>query len=217
VFSSATGGRVSETSRLAGVSYNPVNQPPIEEQLRAVRGAIEDLGRVIGGKPLSLEASAGASAPWQTAGQWLAVRQGDRPAGGLGVLTGPILETVAQEGQVVWFELAMDQISGPIFPELKYVAPPIYPGSWQDFSLVWDVARGFAALDARLDRFSHPLVMRREFLTVYKGKGLPPGKGSYSFRYWLGFWDRTLTSDEIEQFRTALLAFLEQEGIPLRG
>jgi phenylalanyl-tRNA synthetase beta chain len=73
------------------------------------------------------------------------------------------------------------------------------------------------ALLKRLDAFSHPLVMRREFLYAYKGKGLPQGTGSYSFRFWLGAWDRTLTSDEIEAFRNAFLAFLQAEGLALRG
>ena len=115
-----------------------------------------------------------------------------------------------------YVRIALD-LDGTIYPELKYQAPPIYPGSWQDFSLVWDVAAGFQPLADRLDEFTHPLVLGREFLTVYKGKGLPPGKGSYSFRYWLGRTDATLTSDEIEQFRTALLAFLQSVDIPLRG
>jgi len=123
---------------------------------------------------------------------------------------------VALDGQVMWFELAMDALEGPIFPELKYQAPPIYPGSWQDFSLVWDVAQGFAALEARLNAFSHPLVLRREFLYVYKGRGMPAGKGSYSFRFWLGAWDRTLTGEQIDQFRSTFLAFLQAEGLALR-
>ena len=42
--------------------------------------------------------------------------------------------------------------------------------------------------------------MRREFLYAYKGKGLPPGKASYSYRYWLGAWDHTLTSEEIDSY-----------------
>ena len=135
----------------------------------------------------------------------------------MGVLHGPILEAVAPEGgQVVWFELAMEQLQGPIYPRLTYKAPPIYPGSWQDFSMVWDVAKGFAALEERLATFSHPLIMRREFLYAYKGKGIPKGQASYSYRYWLGAWDRTLSSEEIDEFRNALLKFLESEDISLR-
>jgi phenylalanyl-tRNA synthetase beta chain len=140
-----------------------------------------------------------------------------QPVGAVGVLAGKVLDSVAEDGPVVWFELALDDLEGALYPQLKYRPAPEYPGSWQDFSLVWDLARGFAALEDRLDRFSHPLVVRREFLYVYKGKGLPAGKGSYTFRFWLGSWDHTLASEEIDGFRAALLAFLQSENIPLRA
>ncbi len=210
-------GGCVETSRLAGVSFHQMSQPSLEEHFGAIKGVIEDLARAVGCGPLRFVPSSGGETPWEIPGHWVAIHVGERAIGGLGALTGPVLHTMAQEGQVVWFELALDELQGPVYPQLKYAAPPIYPGSWQDFSLVWDAARGFAALEDQLNRFSHPLVMRREFLYVYKGKGMPPGKGSYSFRFWLGAWDRTLTSEEIEQFRTALLGFLHVAGIPLRG
>jgi len=217
VYSQNANGGSLESTRLAGVSFHQMHQPTLEEHFRAIRGVVEDLGRVLGCGSLAFEARAAAEAPWQIPGHFVAVVRDGQRVGDLGALDGKILDSVAQEGQVIWFELAMGALEGPIFPELQYQAPPIYPGSWQDFSLVWDVEQGFAALEARLNAFSHPLVMRREFLYVYKGKGLPPRTGSYSFRFWLGAWDRTLTSGEIEEFRTAFLAFLQAEGIPLRG
>ena len=58
--------------------------------------------------------------------------------------------------------------------------------------------------------------MRREFLYRYKGKGLPKGKASYSYRYWIGSWDHTLGSEEIDDFRNAFLKYLESQEIPLR-
>jgi phenylalanyl-tRNA synthetase beta chain len=210
-------GKAVEQTRLAGISFQQAGYPPLEEHFRAIKGAIEDLGRLLGCGPLGFEAGGPGEAPWQMPGHFASIRRGDRAVGALGVLAGKILETVAQEGQVVWFELSMEALDGSIYPELKYVPAPVYPGSWQDFSLVWDIAEGFAALEARLNRFAHPLVVRREFVTVYKGKGLAPGKGSYSFRYWLGAPDHTLSSGEIEQFRSAFLAFLAAEGVPLRG
>jgi phenylalanyl-tRNA synthetase beta chain len=217
VYSPDQDGGPLESTRLAGVSFHQMHQPTLEEHFRAIRGVVEDLGRVLGCGPLAFEARAAEDAPWQIPGHFVAVVRDGRRVGEVGALDGKILDSVAQEGQVIWFELAMDSLEGPIFPELKYQAPPIYPGSWQDFSLVWNVEQGFAALEARLNAFSHPLVMRREFLYVYKGKGLPPRTGSYSFRYWLGAWDRTLTSGEIEEFRNAFLAFLQAAGISLRG
>lgn len=216
VYGLAEDGASREAPRLAGVSFHAMHQPTLEEHFRSVRGVMEDLGRVLGCGPLGFDAAADIQAPWQIPGHFVAITRNGQRVGTLGALEGRLLETVAQDGQVVWFELDMDALDGPIHPDLKYQAPPIYPGSWQDFSLVWDLSQGFAALEKRLDAFSHPLVMRREFLYVYKGKGLPPGTGSYSFRFWLGAWDHTLTSEEIESFRTALLAFLQTEGLSLR-
>lgn len=209
-------GKAVERSRLAGLSFHQVDFPPLEEHFREVKGAIEDLARMLGCGPFAFHSSASSTAPWEVPAYWATIELGGKPLGGIGVLAGPILEKVAIDGQVVWFDLAIDAIDGQIFPELKYAPPPIYPGSWQDFSLVWDVAQGFTALEQRLNKFSHALVLDREFLTVYKGKGLPPGQGSYSFRYWIGARDHTLSAEEIEQFRAALLAFLQAESIALR-
>ncbi len=216
VYQSGEDGESCETTHAAGISVAPPNQPSAEEHFRAVKGAIEDIARAIG-DTFRFEPSTEGRSPWQVADHWVAVRRGERTVGSLGLLAGPVRETVAQDDQVVWFELAMDGLQGPLFPQINYAAPPIYPGSWQDFSLVWDVAQGFAELDKRLDEFTHPLVLRREFLYYYKGKGMEAGKASYSYRYWLGAWDHTLTSDEIEDFRSSLLRFLASREIQLRA
>lgn len=209
-------GGSHETTHVAGVSVAPANQPSAEDHFRAIKGAIEDIARAIG-CGFRFEPSAEALSPWQVADHWVAIRRDGRGVGSLGLLAGPVRETVAQEDQVVWFELAMDELAGEIYPEIHYAAPPIYPGSWQDFSLVWDVGEGFAALDSRLNGFSHSLVLRREFLYYYKGKGMEPGTASYSYRYWIGAWDHTLSSEEIEDFRNALLGFLQSNAIRLRA
>ncbi len=206
-----------ETTRLGGISYQQSPQPPLEEHLRGIKGAIEDLGRMIGGKPFSFVPADASDLPWQAPGHWVAIRYGEETVGGLGALVGKALEAVAPDGgQVVWFEMDFDRLEGPIFPMVEYEAPPRYPGSWQDFSLVWDLDQGFAALEAVLAEFSHPLVTGREFVTSYKGKGLPKGKASYSYRFWIGASDHTLTSEEIEDFRNGFLGFLEQRKISLR-
>jgi phenylalanyl-tRNA synthetase beta chain len=215
VYRAADDGAVVEQNRLAGVSFNHGNQPTLEEHFSAVKGALEDLARIVG-RELAFQAGKNAQVPWQAPGHWATVLQGGKPVGELGVLGGGFLEKVVEEGQVVWFELALDELDGSIYPQLKYQPPSIYPGSWQDFSLVWDLGKGFAALEQQLNAFSHALVVQREFLGSYKGKGLPPGKGSYSFRYWIGLRERTLTNEDIDDFHRSLLAFLEAQGISLR-
>ena len=55
------------------------------------------------------------------------------------------------------------------------------------------------------------------FRILYKGKGLLPGQGSFTFRYWIGAKDHTLSSQEIEEFRGQLLAFMRNKGIGIRA
>lgn len=216
-FSLAPDNTCREVARVAGVSYCQPGQPTLEEQFREIKGVLEDVGRVTGAGPLTFFPSLADPTPWQAANHWVEIRKGDRAIGSLGVLAASILKAVVPEGgQVVWFELDLAELQGPAYPAIKYTALPRYPGSWQDFSLVWDLDQGFAALENRLQAFSHPLVADREFLYAYKGKGLPPGKASYTYRFWLAAPDRTLTSEEIDQFRDAWLAFLQREAIPLR-
>ncbi|MEN6498068.1 MAG: phenylalanine--tRNA ligase subunit beta [Thermoguttaceae bacterium] len=215
-FPTADGGR-DEKPRVAGVSFNQSGQPSLEEHFRAIKGVLEDLAQVTGAGQFTFAPSMATLSPWQVANHWVEVRKGDQLVGGLGVLSDAAIKAVVPEGgQVVWFELDTQQLQGPLYPAVRYAPLPRYPGSWQDFSLVWDLASGFAGLEERLQSFSQPLVTHREFLYAYKGKGMPAGKGSFTYRFWLSAPDRTLSSEEIDQFRNALLAFLQAEGIPLR-
>lgn len=206
-----------EEARLGGLSFLADEKADPEVHFLSVKGALEDLGELLAAGPLSFFREKTSELPWQLPEKWLSVHQGDRRVGAIGVLEGTIRDVVLPEGgQVVWFELNMDALEGVLWPAPRYVPPPAFPGSVQDFSVLWEAAEGFAALEAVLAGFRHPLVEKREFLYVYKGKGLPEGKASYTFRYWIGHRDRTITSEEIEAFRTEFLRFLEAHNLRLR-
>ena len=217
VYSVGDDGCPVEEGRLAGLSFLAQEKADMEAHFLSIKAALEDLGELLGGGGFRFRLEKSAGLPWQAPERWLSVYQGDRPVGGLGVLENPAREAVVPEGgQVVWFELNMDALEGVLWPPKRYVPPPAFPGSVQDFSLLWSAAEGFAPLEAILEQFQHPLVQKRQFVYVYKGKGLPEGMASFTFRYWIGHKDRTITSEEIEGFRSALLAFLERHGIRLR-
>ena len=217
VYSMSENGTPVEEGRLAGLSFLSEEKADAESHFLSVKSALEDLGEALAGGSFRFRLENSAELPWQVPGRWLSVHQGDRLVGAIGVLEGPARQAVIPEGgQVVWFELNMDALEGVLWPAKRYVPPPAFPGSVQDFSLLWPAAEGFAPLEAILDRFEHPLIQKRQFLYVYRGKGLPEGMGSYTFRYWIGHRDRTITSEEIERFRSELLAFLERHEIRLR-
>ncbi|MCS7237113.1 MAG: phenylalanine--tRNA ligase subunit beta [Thermoguttaceae bacterium] len=217
VYWSGEDGQVREEARLSGLSFTADEKADPEEHFLAIKGAIEDLGQLLAGGPMRFQLQEQDARPWQRRGKWLSVFQGDRCIGSVGILDRGLLEVVSPEGgQLVWFELDMDALRGILWPAPKYMPPPSLPGSVQDFSLLWEAARGFAPLEEILAGFEHPLVQKRQFLYVYRGKGLPEGMGSYTFRFWIGHRDRTITSEEIESFRADFLAYLEKHGIRLR-
>lgn len=216
VFRPASNGACDERTHLAGVSYRSSGKGDQEEHFRSIRGALEDLGVILAGCHFRFVPGKESLLPWCMPGYWVEVFLGETAIGAAGVLDPVLAKVVALEGQVVWFELDMDAISGPIHPVVRYKPLAIYPRSWQDFSLLWDLTKGFDSLEETLSRFQHPLISEREFLYLFKGKGLPQGQASYTFRYWLAAPDHTLSGEEIEGFRTAFLGFLKENGISLR-
>lgn len=213
-------GDCDERTNLAGLSYLQAGGSP-ETHFLEIKSALEDLGKLFN-RPFRFVAASTQPTPWQSPEHWVEVRQNvdgrDRLVGGMGVLDKKLLKTVSPEGgQVVWFELEFDKIDGELFPVAAFREPPKYPLSWQDFSLVWGLDRGFEPLEKTLDGFTHPLLKSREFLVVYKGKGLEKGTASYSFRFWIGADDHTLDGTELEAFHGSFLEYIARHGIALRG
>ncbi|MDR0390811.1 MAG: phenylalanine--tRNA ligase subunit beta [Planctomycetaceae bacterium] len=212
-----------EEHRLAGVAFKQsASGNSLEEFYLLIKSAVEDIFSVCNIRDVRFVESSGEgdlSYPvWCSAGSWIQIYVGDQVVGSLGVLDKNMMNKVSPEGGgVVWFEILLDKLDGKLFPEIKFVEPPRYPISWQDFSLVWGIADGFGQLENLLDQFSDPLIVKREFLVSYKGKGLDKDKASYSFRFWIGAQDHTLSGEEIENFHKHFLNFIDEKKISLRN
>ena len=210
-----------EIGCFSGISYVAGNPLSLEEHFRQIRGAIEDVGRFVDvGTRAKCEIGTEEkrSAPWEIPGEYLIFTRSGEEVTRAGVLSGKILEEVIGEssGQVVWFEIKSHLDRYLKFPEFRYDPLPVWPQSWQDYSLCWPMSRGYESLKERLRRFTHPLLRKTEFITVYQGKGMEPGMASYTFRYWIGT-DHTMDEVEINGFRSDFLAFLKSEDLTLRG
>lgn len=206
----------TEREVLAGASCQQDRYGSLEDHFRHVKGALEDVAGQLGVRGLVVVPASEGSRPWQAPGCVADVRLEGSVVGQLGFLTNPLLAEVAPAAQVVWFELDFDRFDGPIYPDVSYAPASRYPGSWFDFSIVADARAGFAELAGRLDEFSHPLLKKREFVTIYRGKGLDAGLGSYTFRYWIESPDGTLSGTQINAFQAEFLDFLRAKGLRLR-
>ena len=137
-------------------------------------------------------------------------------AGQIGYITEKALKVFEKDTQIIWFELNLDVLIGSTYPAVSYEDIPIYPGSWMDFSILIDKSANYDALVEILNNFSHPILKRSKFLYLYDGEGLPDGKICYTFRFWLGLNERTLTGEDISEFRDSFLGFLKKYDLTLR-
>ncbi len=211
-----SGTKCIETTNLAGFSFRQTKSFGLESHYRSIKGVLEDLAQMCADKEPCFEACEEQISPWRKPGEYVAIKSGGRVMGHLGLVTDPLLSILAQNTQVVWFELDFETFAGPIYPQVRHVAPPIYPGSWLDFSILWNSDAEFAQLKEKLDKFSHPLLRAQKFQYLYKGKGLPENKASYTFRCWIGLPDRTIATDQIDAFQREYFDFLKTQNLQLR-
>lgn len=210
--------KCDERRRLAGLSFIQ-SGVSLDDHYLEIKAAIEDVGKALlqNGSTFAFAATKEDVTPWQKADYAVDVYVGTEKVGALGVLDKETLAKVSPEGgQVVWFEIELDKFSGSLYPTLTFTEPRKLPGSWQDFSLVWPLESGYEGLAKKLDEFSHPLLLKRDFVNFYKGKGLDKGMASYSFRFEIGAVDHTLSGEEIEDFHQKFLDFLKANEIALR-
>ena len=215
-----------EKDHLGGVAYQHAGS--WEEFYLSVKRAVEDVLASCGvpnvtfTEPQALsplpEGEGTTFQVWQSPGNFVTIYSNNEPLGTLGILGKTLTAKVCREGgQIVWFEIDLDTVAGALYPAVQFDEPPRYPLSWQDFSLLWSVDNGFGKLVSLLDRFANPLILRREFLVSYRGKGLDKGMACYSFRFWIGSPDHTLSGEEIESFHQQFLAYIKENGISLRS
>jgi phenylalanyl-tRNA synthetase beta chain len=205
-----------QVMHLGGAAYRSEKAGNLSDLFLDVKGAIGETVEMVNAETVRFSAAGSVSLPWQGEGSCLTVWSGEKEVGRLGVLTGRMLDVFDKGTRVVWFELDVDALAGPAFPDPGYEEIPVYPGSWMDFSILADASTPFAELEERIRAFTHPILRKMKHLYLYGGKELPEGKLSYTFRFWLGLRERTLTGEDLAVFRESFLGHLASLGLSLR-
>jgi phenylalanyl-tRNA synthetase beta subunit len=217
-----------EFSGLAGIAFQRAGS--LEELYFSVKSAVEGILKTcevqnVQFTPGSIhnEAETPYWKPWWSEGHFVEIRTNSILLGRLGILDKDLTIKVCRAGgQIAWFDIHLHSLDEEHIhsvvhrPEIKFEEPPTNPLSWMDFSLLWGIGNDFAKLESLLDGFENPLFIRREFLESYKGKGLDKGMACYSFRFWIGSSDHTLSGEEIESFHQQFLTYIRQHNIVLR-
>ncbi len=215
VFHLTKDGR-NQFTYLAGIANQTDKSGSLQNLFLAVKGTVEEIFLIANTESPLFTKSSNPTKPWRSQDATMDIGCNGKTVGLIGYLTDKTFPVFEKGTQAVWFELNLDILEGSTYPEIGYEDISVYPGSWMDFSILADKSSNYHKLAATIGEFSHPILKSNKFLYLYDGKGLPESKTSYTFRFWLGLRERTLTGEDLSGFHDAFLSFLKKNDLNLR-
>lgn len=117
---------------------------------------------------------------------------------------------------MVVFELDVDAIRDIQPVKLSYLAPPQFPSVKLEFNIVAAEKEKYNRVLQVVNGFSNPYIKRTQFKEFYRDEKRLPGQTSYLFMVEIGSDEKTLDSNEINQFKDQFIEHIKTEGLQLR-
>ena len=160
-----------------------------------------------------------AIAPWEHEAKTAAVKLDGQIVGRITAVPAAFRRRV-DEHLVAW-SVGLAEINLSLLaerrPEPRKLAPvPVYPRINLDFSVLADSSRRYEEIERTLGAYDHPLLRRLAFVDSYEGGSVPQGKRSLTFRATIGDPSRTLTEEDIQDFRASFLECVKRQNLTLR-
>jgi phenylalanyl-tRNA synthetase beta chain len=127
-----------------------------------------------------------------------------------------LLEAEKIEGRAFLFNANLETALTRAFEPKRFTPVRRFPTSAFDLSVISELRQPVARIQDELVRLGGELIVSLEFVRQYAGPPLEPGTKSVSYRVELGAPERTLTSDEVANVRTALIEGMRTAGYELR-
>ncbi len=141
-----------------------------------------------------------------------------KKVGILGELHPALLAQWDIKGRAGYIEIDMDLLCDLPEKNEKYKPLPKFPATFFELTVLAPERTEAEALQKVVERtVSRDILSGCEFVSSYKGQGVPEGQVSLSLRVTLAAADRTLTTDEMKGSQEALLAAFEKNGWKLKG
>ena len=112
---------------------------------------------------------------------------------------------------VMLFELDIDVLKPHTSRDNKFTHLPEYPLNDYDQSLLFDATTKWAEIYAAITEKKSDLLHGVSFVDEYRGKQIPEGKKSVTFRLLIGSQEKTLNSAEIESYAASVVKRLKKQ------
>ncbi|MGA8016202.1 MAG: phenylalanine--tRNA ligase subunit beta [Candidatus Dormiibacterota bacterium] len=181
--------------------------PAAAAALRHCQSLAEWLIRDLGGGQVSYEP---AELPGLRGGRSARISAGAGRVGVLGELDGDTVEGFELRGRVAVAELRIDAVAAPGRRLAQYRPLPRFPAVIQDLSVaVSEGSRAGDALPVIREAGGH-LLEAFELRDEFRGEQVGEGRKGWTFRLTFRSPDRTLTSDEVQQWQDAIVIALRE-------
>lgn len=162
------------------------------------------------------------AAPWEHAIKTAAVQFNGYPLGRISMVPATCKRRI-DEHLAAW-SIALAEIDLTAVVEQragaatgkKLLPVAVYPQVDVDFSVLSRADRAYAAIESDLAGYDHPLLRRLFFIDAYEGGSVPAGQRSFTFRATIGHAERTLTDQDVQDFRANFIAYLTRHELTLR-
>jgi phenylalanyl-tRNA synthetase beta chain len=158
---------------------------------------------------------------WADNVMWLNISCDNNQIGSLALLSKKVsLNCGIKNNAVIIFEIDLDSLIALPSRTNKFSHIPAFPMNEYDLSMLFDLSVKWDEIENVINskRGSDSLVRDVTFIDEYRGKQVPEGKKSISFRLTIGSLTKTLASDEIEKCAYAVQKRLKKTlGAELRS
>ena len=166
-----------------------------EDGIGPLRSAVDQVARVLGGDSATVRVDTGGSPHWLAPGGTVSLN-GER-LGWIGRVDAAVAGGV-DDLSMCAAVLRPGPWMGTETPDAAIEAPPQFPSIERDISAIVGEAVPWTSLADTLAALNLPMHERTDFVTVYRGKGVPEQHKSVTLRLRFRADDRTLTRDEVE-------------------
>ncbi len=190
------------------------NEPEKETDFFVLKGAVEDILHYLGYIPFSFEQ---VEHPFFEPGQALQVRVKNEPVGHLGLLNRNLVRQHDLERPAYAAEINLEELLQKQPRSFKFEPVPRFPGTSRDLSFLVDENISYQQIHQQLEKLNLPLLERFLIYDRFKGKSLPPGKVSFSARFYFRHEARTIQAEEVDRLMQEIISQLKSSlNIQLR-
>jgi phenylalanyl-tRNA synthetase beta chain len=191
-----------------------------ERLLTELKGAIEAWGwRRFARRVGYRQASVTGGRPWESARRTAEVLVHDIVVGRLGVIDLALRRAMDEHlvpWGIAWAEVSLDGLAElePLTERLGAI--PEFPLVELDFSILVPRTTQYGEIAQKWREMRHDLLKRVRYVGSYEGDKIPLDRRSLTFRTILGHGQRTLTEQDVAEFRAAMEKFLGACGYEVR-